>query len=76
MDRGGGVILTLGPFYSKKFPQMPPNPVQGRLVYENGTTGRFYIFEIIYDNGGDSGGGNYALKKHTFFFNLKMALNI
>ena len=34
------------------------------------------IFEIIYNNGGDSGGRNYALKKHTFFFNLKMALNV
>ena len=29
--------LTLGPILSKKSPQMPPNPLQGWLVYGNVT---------------------------------------
>ena len=29
--------LTLEPIFSKKSPQMPPNPLQGGLVYGNVT---------------------------------------
>ena len=52
--------LTLGTIFSKKSPQMPPNPLQGGLVYGNMTKVSFYNLQIPYINGGGGGGENYT----------------
>lgn len=51
-------FLTFGQIYSKKSPQMPPNPLQGGLVYGNVTKVCFWNLKIFYINGGGGGGEN------------------
>ena len=65
--------LTLGTISSKKSPQMPPNPLQGGLVYGNVTKVSFQNLQIFYisGGGGGGGGGNYTFQKQLFFTKLK-----
>jgi len=52
--------LNLGTIYSKKSPQMAPNPLQGGLVYRNVTNFSFWNLQIFNMNGGGGSGKNYT----------------
>ena len=66
--------LTLVTIFSKKSPQMPPNPLQGGLVYGNVTKVSFQNLQIFYIRGG-GGGGNYTFQKQLFFIVKKKPKN-
>ena len=65
--------LTLGTISPKKSPQMPPNPLQGGLVYGNVTKVSFQNLQIFYISG--FGGRNYTFQKQLFFIKLKKPKN-
>ena len=52
---------------------MPPNPLQGGLVYGNVTKVSFQNLQIFYISG--FGGRNYTFQKQLFFIKLKKPKN-